>query len=396
MRPLGGGHGGHGGPGRHEPALPGFERPAEEVESEKAAATEAAFGQAAAEETRLVPSASVSPDDGRETMGGEAPTFLARGLGRRAGPMPLPKKRFYLSDLRQSLSRGVGGAALGPGPSKLAYRMRRAWAKPATRSAVLVYLPLALLGIIGWRVVADDGLRRAAEEGVVAGWEAVAARPEFALRGLVVTGATPHLQAEVQRAIGLEAGATSLGLDVAALRRQVTEIGGVADATVQIDPAGVLRVHVDPRPAVALWRDGAGHLYSVATDGTMVSPVLRRAALPTLPVLIGPGARDAVEEALAIFEGAPEIQPRLRAFVRVGERRWDLVLDRDLRILLPAERPREALARILAAKRDEILERDLAVIDLRLPGRPTLRLTPRAIEELRLTGVLAAQEGKDL
>ncbi|MEL6577165.1 MAG: cell division protein FtsQ/DivIB [Pseudomonadota bacterium] len=377
MRPVGEGQ---------APALPGFEPPAEEVRIEGIIDDPAA------------PSSS-PPDDGRETMGGEAPTFLARGLGRRAGPLPLPPRRrrgFSITALRKSFRLGMRGAPMGPGPSKIAYRMRRAWAKPGTRSAVLVYLPLALLGVIGWRVVADDGLRRAAEAGIVASWEAVAARPEFALRGLVVTGATPHLQAEVQRAIGLEAGATSLGLDVAALRERVTGIGGVADATVQIDPAGVLRVHVDPRPAVALWRDGAGHLFSVATDGTMVSPVLRRAALPDLPVLVGAGARDAVEEALEIFAGAPEVQPRLRAFVRVGERRWDLVLDRDLRILLPAERPLIALARILAAKRDEILERDLAVVDLRLPGRPTLRLTPRAIEELRLTGVLQAQEGKDL
>ncbi|MEM9764527.1 MAG: cell division protein FtsQ/DivIB [Pseudomonadota bacterium] len=376
MRPVGEGH---------EPVLPGFERPEEEVWIEGIIEYPAA------------PAAPL-PDDGRNTMGGEAPTFLARGLGRRAGPLPLPPRRkgFSIRALRRSLRLGMRGAPMGPGPSKIAYRMRRAWAKPGTRSAVLVYLPLALLGVIGWRVVADDGLRRAAEAGVVASWEAVAARPEFALRGLVVTGATPHLQAEVQRAIGLEAGATSLGLDVAALRARVTEIGGVADAMVQIDPAGVLRVHVDPRPAVALWRDGAGNLFSVATDGTMVSPVLRRAALPELPVLVGTGARDAVDEALEILARAPEIQPRLRAFVRVGERRWDLVLDRDLRILLPAERPLSALARVLAAKRDEILERDLAVVDLRLPGRPTLRLTLRAIEELRLTGVLQAQEGKDL
>ncbi|MEM7498382.1 MAG: cell division protein FtsQ/DivIB [Pseudomonadota bacterium] len=370
MRPVGGGD---------EPVMPGL--PERRVHGGDAPTPTGAQG---------------SGGDGREGMGGDAPEFLTRGLGRRRGPMPMPDRRPPMSFSIAALRRGLRRAPIGPGPSKLAYRLRRAWAKPTTRSAVLVYLPLALLGIVGWRVVADDTLRRAAEEGVVAGWEAIAARPEFALKGLVVTGAAPHLQAEVQRAIGLEAGATSLGVDVGALRERVTGIGGVADATVQIDPAGVLRVHIDPRPAVALWRDGAGHLFSVATDGTMVSPVLRRAAFPALPVLIGPRAEEAVAEALAILDGAPELRERLRAFVRVGERRWDLVLDRDLRIMLPAERPGEALARILAAKRDEILERDLAVIDLRLPDRPTLRLTPRAIEALRLAGVLAAQEGEDL
>ncbi|MEM6942846.1 MAG: cell division protein FtsQ/DivIB, partial [Pseudomonadota bacterium] len=185
-------------------------------------------------------------------------------------------------------------------------------------------------------------------------------------------------------------------LDVAGLRQQVMAIGGVGDASVHIDPGSVLRVHVTPRPAAALWRDGAGHLFTVAIDGTMVNPVPSRAALPALPVLIGPGARDAVGEALDLLRRAPETVPRLRALVRVGERRWDMVLDRGLTIMLPAERPVVALSSILARQRDEILERDLAVIDLRLPGRPTLRLTPRAIEALKLTGALEKSEGKDL
>ncbi|MEM6676590.1 MAG: cell division protein FtsQ/DivIB [Pseudomonadota bacterium] len=343
--------------------------------------------------------AGVQPDDGRDAMGGEAPRFLARAAARQsAAPLEAlvetRARQRVVDALREGL-RGRKPAGLGPGPSKAVFRLRRAWAKPVVRSALLVYLPLTALAVIGWRVVSDDGLRQAAEARALASWEALAARPEFALEGLVVTGVGPRLQGEVQRALALRAGSSSLGLDVEALRARVLELGGVEDAAVQIDPAGVLRVTVTPRPAVALWRDRAGGLFGIADDGTMVVPVAHRGLWPELPVLIGDGAEGAVGEALEILATAPELAPRLRAFVRVGERRWDMVLDREMRVMLPEDRPAEALARIRARTRDEIFERAIAVIDLRLPDRPTLRLDAPAIDTMRIDGLLKTAEDEE-
>src|SRR5690606_6967422 len=90
-------------------------------------------------------------------------------------------------------------------------------------------------------------------------------------------------------------------------------------------------------------------------------------------------------EALSLFRAVPDLRPRLRAFVRVGQRRWDVVLDRDLRIMLPERGAEAALARVMALHYgEELLDRDLAAIDMRLGARPTLRLTPDALDILRL------------
>ena len=91
-------------------------------------------------------------------------------------------------------------------------------------------------------------------------------------------------------------------------------------------------------------------------------------------------------EALALIDAAGPLVMRLRGLVRVGERRWDLVLDRNQRILLPTDRPVQALERLLALDQsDDLLARDLVAIDLRQDKRPVLRLgedalvtTPRA------------------
>ncbi len=67
----------------------------------------------------------------------------------------------------------------------------------------------------------------------------------------------------------------------------------------------------------------------------------------------------------------------------MGERRWDLVLDRDQVIRLPEADPVAALRRVMALDAtDGLLARDVAVVDLRDPDRPMLRLTEHAQAEL--------------
>ena len=71
---------------------------------------------------------------------------------------PVESKADAPPEIRKGAEARKGPAVRkGPGPSKLSYRLSRAWAKPILRNAVLVYLPLVLLAIAGWRVAAHDG-----------------------------------------------------------------------------------------------------------------------------------------------------------------------------------------------------------------------------------------------
>ena len=93
---------------------------------------------------------------------------------------------------------------------------------------------------------------------------------------------------------------------------------------------------------------------------------------------------------------APDIVPRLRTFIRVGERRWNLELDRGMTIKLPETGSVEALSRIMALHYgEELLDRDIEVIDMRLPGRPTLRMKPMAAETYQIRRAVAALGGED-
>jgi cell division protein FtsQ len=103
---------------------------------------------------------------------------------------------------------------------------------------------------------------------------------------------------------------------------------------------------------------------------------------PTKPLIAGKGGDGYVAEAMQLFAAAKPLGARVIGLVRVGERRWDLVLDRQQRILLPETGAVQALERVIALNgAHDMFERDLMVVDMRLSARPTIRLTQNAIEE---------------
>ena len=284
----------------------------------------------------------------------------------------------------------------GPGPSKLSYRLSRAWAKPLLRNATLVYLPLVVLALAGWRVAADDDWRGMIEARTADLIEQVVARPEFAVRGVAVAGGSDELRAQVRRTLNIQPGTSSLKLDIEKLRHRVEALGAVERATVQFDPQGILRVAVVERIAVVLFRNADKALLMLDKGGVQIDPVGPRANYPELPVILGEGAPHRVGEVLGLLAAAPEIVPRLRAFVRVGGRRWDIVLDRDMVIKLPQTGSIEALSRIMALHYgEELLDRDIAVIDMRLPDRPALRMKPEAANTYQIRKAVAAIGGED-
>ncbi len=326
----------------------------------------------------------IAPDEVRSATQPEAQPETQPETRADARPEPGPGKK---SD---------AGTRKGPGPSKLTYRASRAWAKPIVRNSTLVYIPLIALAIIGWRVAANDALRGMIEAKVVNLVEQVAARPEFAVRGVTVVGGTSELHADVRLALGIQRGMSSLRFDVEELRHRVEALGAVERATVQFDPQGTLRVVVVERIAVVLFRRADKVLVMLDHGGVEIGPAGPRADHPDLPVILGVGAQDHVDEVIALLAAAPDIVPRLRAFVRVGERRWDIVLDRDMVIKLPGVGSIEALSLIMALHYgEELLDRDIGVIDLRLPGRPALRMMPGAAETYQIRKAVAAIGGED-
>ncbi len=297
----------------------------------------------------------------------------------------------YVEDL--PTGGGLGGRLRrDPAPSRMAYRMNRLWLTPAFRTLLRVGVPAFCIAFGVGIFLASDARRESLTQSWAELRDAVKNRPEFLVTLLSVEGASPEVAESVRAALALPLPQSSLDLDLTAARARVAELDAVQDVMLRIQPGGVLQAMVTEREPVVVWRHDAA-LVMLDGGGHPVRQIATRADRADLPLIAGPGADRAIPEALRILTSAGPLLPRLRGLVRMGERRWDIVLDRDQRILLPVKDPVRALERLIALDMaQDLLSRDLRAVDLRHQGRPTLQLAPHALTEMRrLRGIIPVE-----
>ena len=269
-----------------------------------------------------------------------------------------------------------------PAPSRLAYRMNRLMLTPAFRRFLRYGLPVLIVATVATIWASDEARRQDAADRISELRRQIEERPEFMVRMMAVENASAGVAAEVRSRLPIDFPVSSFDLELENLRKTVEEIDAVAEASVRIRQGGVLEVDIEERRPVVIWRtsealtllDGTGH---------RVSGLEARTDRPELPLIAGEGADASVPEALGLLSAAHPIRDRVRGLLRVSERRWDVVLDRDQRIQLPEDDPMTALQKVIALDTaQDLLARDISVIDFRNSNRPVIRLTPSAIETL--------------
>ncbi len=279
-----------------------------------------------------------------------------------------------------------------PAPSRVSYRLHRLWLTPFFRVALRVGLPAFALAFGGGLYLSSPDRRADIGSIYVDLREHVKNRPEFLVTLLSVDGASPELAQVVRETLSLPLPQSSLDIDLEAARASLAALDPISDVQMRVQPGGILQVLVTEREPAIVWRMPQG-VFLLDEEGTRVAQIESRLLREDLPLIAGEGAEKAVPEALAILASAGPILPRVRGLVRMGARRWDIVLDRDQRILLPVDQPIRALERLLALDQAaELLERDVLAVDLRLQDRPTLRLAPFALAELRrMRGIISVE-----
>ncbi len=249
------------------------------------------------------------------------------------------------------------------------------------RALPAVALPLAA-GAALWLAYSD--IPRTVGEATrsqVAQW---ARHGGLAVHELTVSGRRNTATPLLREATGLAPGTPILAVDLVELRQRVEALPWVAEARVERRLPDQLALTLVERNAVALYQAQEG-LWLVDSDGTAFRPH-NLGAYAGLPILRGAGAPAAVGALQALIDTAPRLRPLLRGATRQGERRWDLhlvVKGRPLLVRLPDQDPDQALARLIRLDDEQsLMDRDLAVIDLRFDDRLMVRLTPTARQRL--------------
>lgn len=281
-----------------------------------------------------------------------------------------------------------------PAPSRWAYRMQRMWLTPYFRVMMRRGLPTFVVVVALGVYLGNEARQAAIVNGLVGLRVQFEQRPEFRVGMVSVNGASLDLAEAIRSKLGLALPKSSFDLDLDAAQARVESLDAVANAELRVRAGGVLHVDITERVPVIVWRAG-DRIELLDATGHRVAGLAARSDRPDLPLIAGIGAEKAADEALAIYAAAAPILNRVRGLVRMGERRWDIMLDRDQRILLPAGNPVQAVERLIALDQvQDLLARDILAIDLRNERRPVLRLSPFALEIMRAGRGIAPVETK--
>jgi len=197
-----------------------------------------------------------------------------------------------------------------------------------------------------------------------------------------IVGLVRTSEIDVLEAIDLDGDSAMLAFDVAHAREQITKLPWVRSVNLRKIYPNQLHVAIIERQPIALWQH-QGQLDIIDEEGVAIMP-FQSAIVGDLPLLVGHGADVHGGEMLAIMQQFTDLTPHIRAYRRVADRRWDIVLDNGVEIKLPQMQFEERLRQFLALdRREDLLMRDVLTIDLRLRDRMSVTLSDDAMDRWR-------------
>ncbi len=214
---------------------------------------------------------------------------------------------------------------------------------------------------------------------------AATAHAGFAVHSLHVEGRARTPMAEIQKALGIQKNDPILQLSLDEMRTRLKEIHSIREAAVDRALPDALYVRIVEREPVALWQN-QGSL-SLVDDKGVVMQGIDIEPYRKLPLIVGEGAPEHVEELMGILAASQDLSKQFASAIRVGNRRWNIRLQDNVELKLPEEGAADALAKLAQMDKDEqLLGRDIKVIDLRVPDRVFIKLSPELVKPTATTG----------
>jgi cell division protein FtsQ len=206
---------------------------------------------------------------------------------------------------------------------------------------------------------------------------AITAASGLAIEKVKITGQSETSEVDVLDRLEIGEAPSLFTFNLEAARARVEALPWVAQATLKKLYPDTLQIAVIERVPYALWQHG--DLVSlIDPQGAVITDFVGE-RYTNLPLVVGEGANVRVDEFLSLILDHPALLPRVRAGVLVSERRWNIVLAEAVEIMLPENDPAAALARLDEVDASsQLLSRDIAAVDLRVPGRFVVRLTEEA------------------
>ncbi len=227
-------------------------------------------------------------------------------------------------------------------------------------------LKTVLVMIVLLTIANSAGIAVTNHESLIKNLVQLTAKAGLRLEQVKVQGRAHTPQDVLLTAINLKVGQPILGVDLAETYRSIIHIGWVDDATVERRFPSTINITLRERVPIALLQTDGQHKL-IDRSGTIIDGADPR-QFTHLVVVAGDDAGPYAEKILAVLKTEPELFAEVWAVSFRSKRRWDVHLKNGIDIKLPEVDPVTAWSRLAIIDRTkQIINRDLAVIDLRLP-----------------------------
>lgn len=209
----------------------------------------------------------------------------------------------------------------------------------------------------------------------------------FSVKNLYVEGRKRTSMAEIEKALGTDANASLdnypiLRLNLDEIRSRLEQIESIKYATIERALPDSIYIRITEREPVAIWQYKGKK--SLVDDNGVVMNDIPIYPYESLPLIVGENAQKHIMELLSMLATQPELAKRFSSAIWVGDRRWNVRMrpsiatadgTENIEIRLPEKKPARAWNMLAEKqKKQQILDRNIRVIDLRIDGKVFIKI----------------------
>lgn len=195
----------------------------------------------------------------------------------------------------------------------------------------------------------------------------------FSIQEVYVAGRKETARPEILAALGAKIGDPILYFDAEAARERLIQLGWIEDARIERRLPNRIVVILKERAPVAIWQRN-NKFVLVDRKGDVIGPQGVQ-HYSHLKIIIGDDAPKHAAELMTMLERDPDMMRRVTHATWVSGRQWNIRIENQIDVRLPAENPEAAWQKLTEMEREYgVLKRDITAVDLRVPDQTTVRM----------------------